>query len=54
MNPNHWERICCNVRDQMATHVWNFVTPISLPHGRDRGQALGTGSYLRLQAHVIF
>lgn len=43
-----WSAWCELVRDQMAGHVYPFVTPISLSVMEARGSALGTGNYVRV------
>jgi hypothetical protein len=61
VNRDEWERVSCQVRDQMAKHVWPTVTSISQTDDGSRGASWGTGNYVWLRdapylltnAHVV-
>ncbi len=52
MTQAEWDQLCFMVRDQMTAFVAPSVTPISRSDDKEKGFALGTGTYLCLPSGV--
>lgn len=47
------ENLKFEVVNEMANHVWPFVTPLSKSLSSDRGMALGTGNYIEFEGNAF-